>query len=226
MSDPSTDTNTKSGAPQDLQEVRLPNENMARTLPRVVHPKGVVLRVANSEDDLAVACFYHDMWADFGIDNILADDWQVQTLEFIAHARAQLDYTAFIAETLDSSVVSVTPSLEEIQQPNNENETVTASASPQILGVAACQRFAGPYPFAFVPDKRLYGYIWGVRVVPAARRQGLATLLTKACCDYLGQLGCNRVLLHASPQGRKVYEQLGFETSNEMRLELSQPTDN
>ncbi|MEM6430343.1 MAG: hypothetical protein AAF708_13965, partial [Deinococcota bacterium] len=163
MSDANTDTSS-----QDLQETLLPNESVTRRLPKVVHPKGVTLRVASREDDLTVAKFYHDMWADFDLADSLADDWQAQTLEFIAHAREQLDYTAFIAEQSDNRVPSVTPSLEEIQQKHDEDVPASASTktSSKILGVAACQRFAGPYPFAFVPAKRLYGYIWGVRVVP------------------------------------------------------------
>ena len=32
--------------------------------------------------------------------------------------------------------------------------------------------------------------------------------------------GFNRVTLHASDQGRRLYESLGFEPSNEMRLHL------
>ena len=37
---------------------------------------------------------------------------------------------------------------------------------------------------------------------------------------YLRTIGCTRALLHASPQGEPVYKSLGFETSNEMWLEL------
>ncbi|MEM7738712.1 MAG: GNAT family N-acetyltransferase [Deinococcota bacterium] len=234
---PHADASVSAGSVPNVQEIMLPNENVTRTLPKVVHPKSVTLRVAEPKDDLTVAQFYHDMWADFGIEDILAEDWQAQTLEFIAHARKHLDYNAFLAEQASNFVPSVTPSLEEVEVQQTASDTVDStdtdsapnstsnSTSVQVLAVAACQQFAGPYPFAFMPSKRLYGYIWGVRVVPDARRQGLATLLTKACRDYLGQLGCNRILLHASPQGRKVYEQLGFEPSNEMRLELTQPAD-
>ena len=90
----------------------------------------------------------------------------------------------------------------------------------EVVGSAACQVFAGLYPSVFQGDKRKYGYIWGVYVAPTARGQGVAKALTHACTDYLRIIGCTRALLHASPQGESVYKSLGFETSNEMRLEL------
>jgi hypothetical protein len=45
-----------------------------------------------------------------------------------------------------------------------------------------------------------------------------------ACRDYLRELGCHRVRLHAATQGKALYESLGFTLSNEMVLELYQPT--
>lgn len=53
-----------------------------------------------------------------------------------------------------------------------------------------------------------------------AHAQGIAKALTAACASYLKSIGCNRAVLHASPAGRPVYEQLGFTASNEMRLDL------
>jgi GNAT superfamily N-acetyltransferase len=52
------------------------------------------------------------------------------------------------------------------------------------------------------------------------RRQGIASQLTNKTIEYLKSLGCTRVILHASPFGKPVYESLGFSLSNEMRLDL------
>jgi predicted GNAT family acetyltransferase len=59
-----------------------------------------------------------------------------------------------------------------------------------------------------------------VYVVPEQRRRGLATALTRAALDYLRGIGCTHALLHASPSGRPVYTGLGFQPTNELRLEL------
>ena len=59
-----------------------------------------------------------------------------------------------------------------------------------------------------------------VHVDPAWRRQKIGEGLTRACIDHLREQGCSRVILHATPFGRPVYERLGFAASNEMRLDL------
>lgn len=53
-----------------------------------------------------------------------------------------------------------------------------------------------------------------------ARRQGVATMITRAAVDWCRNRGYDRVVLHASKEGRRVYEKIGFEPSNEMRLKL------
>jgi len=70
------------------------------------------------------------------------------------------------------------------------------------------------------PGYRRYGYIWGVYVEPDWRRRGLARQLTETTLTYLRDLACTRVILNASPSGRPVYESMGFQPSNEMRLNL------
>jgi ribosomal protein S18 acetylase RimI-like enzyme len=183
----------------------------------VVHPSGVILRAAMPEDDPTVAQFYFDMWADYDMTAMLTADWQAQTLAFIAYAREHLNFSAFIAERPpEDTIVANQPAP---YQPASYQH----GSQPEVLGVAACQHFGGLYPWVFTPEKRTHGYIWGVRVVPDARRRGIARLLVSACCDYLRELGCHRVRLHAATQGKALYESLGFTLSNEMVLELDQP---
>jgi ribosomal protein S18 acetylase RimI-like enzyme len=89
-----------------------------------------------------------------------------------------------------------------------------------VVGAAVCQLFGGLYPAILIPEVRRYGYLWGVYVAPAQRRHGLGRLLTERCIEALDALGCTHVLLHAAPPGRGVYERLGFQSTNEMRLTL------
>jgi hypothetical protein len=55
---------------------------------------------------------------------------------------------------------------------------------------------------------------------PAHRRRGLATCVLEAMLDWCRRRGIRRVTLHASAQGRPIYERMGFTQTNEMRLEL------
>jgi len=52
------------------------------------------------------------------------------------------------------------------------------------------------------------------------RRQGIARKLMQSMIDWCRQQDFISVGLHASDEGRALYEQLGFEPTNEMQLEL------
>jgi GNAT superfamily N-acetyltransferase len=52
------------------------------------------------------------------------------------------------------------------------------------------------------------------------RRRGIARELMRTMIGWCKREGFARVTLHASNHGRALYESLGFETSNEMRLKL------
>ena len=73
-----------------------------------------------------------------------------------------------------------------------------------------------PYPNVFKEKFRRNGLIWGVYTRPEHRKKGLAKKLTLTVIDYLQEIGCTRVRLHASPMGRPVYESLGFVSTSEM----------
>ena len=65
------------------------------------------------------------------------------------------------------------------------------------------------------------GLILSVWTDDAHRRRGLATAVVEAMLAWCRAQGVRRVTLHASADGRRVYERLGFAQTNEMRLELS-----
>jgi ribosomal protein S18 acetylase RimI-like enzyme len=64
------------------------------------------------------------------------------------------------------------------------------------------------------------GYIFGVSVKPKMRGRGIATALTQNCVAWLKEISVGRILLHASPFGRPIYEKMGFIPTNEMELPL------
>jgi GNAT superfamily N-acetyltransferase len=62
--------------------------------------------------------------------------------------------------------------------------------------------------------------ILNVYTDPEYRRRGIARKLMQAIIAWCKHEGFARVTLHASDEGRHLYESLGFEPSNEMRLTL------
>jgi len=64
-------------------------------------------------------------------------------------------------------------------------------------------------------------YVHSVYTEPAYRQLGLARRILSAMLDYCRDNGWPRISLHASDMGRGLYEQLGFQPTNEMRLVLA-----
>jgi GNAT superfamily N-acetyltransferase len=52
------------------------------------------------------------------------------------------------------------------------------------------------------------------------RKQGIARQIMMIILEWLKQQGFRGANLHASPEGRHLYEKLGFEATNEMRLKF------
>lgn len=64
------------------------------------------------------------------------------------------------------------------------------------------------------------GNILNVYTAPSFRRRGLARYLMQALLDWCRANQIDTVILHASPAGRSLYESMGFEATNEMRIRL------
>lgn len=62
--------------------------------------------------------------------------------------------------------------------------------------------------------------ILNVYTYPQYRRLGIGRQIMQTTIDWCKREGFARVNLHASPDGRHLYESLGFEASNEMQLKL------
>jgi ribosomal protein S18 acetylase RimI-like enzyme len=151
-----------------------------------------IISQASPQHDIIIAHHFYQLWLDNGVkENLILDDWLKITVEFIQNARRELQFQSFIAQ-----------------------------GSAEIVGSVSCQLFAGLYPSPFKLEHRNYGYIWNVYVQPDYRRQGIATKLTEMAIAHLKSLNCTKAVLHASPSGKPVYENLGFATSNEMMLNL------
>jgi len=60
--------------------------------------------------------------------------------------------------------------------------------------------------------------ILNVYTEPEFRKQGIARRIMQTSLAWVKQQGFRTVNLHASAEGRPLYEKLGFEATNEMRL--------
>lgn len=63
-------------------------------------------------------------------------------------------------------------------------------------------------------------WILNMYTEPRARQRGVARRLMQAMTDWCRSEGYGAVWLHASSAGRPLYESMGFQPTNEMRLKL------
>ncbi|MGZ4814561.1 MAG: GNAT family N-acetyltransferase [Terriglobales bacterium] len=77
-----------------------------------------------------------------------------------------------------------------------------------------------PWPGSFQQKKPRRAMILNMYVEKPYRRRGIARALMETMIDWCRQEEFGYVGLHASDEGRPLYEKLGFRPTNEMRLEL------
>jgi GNAT superfamily N-acetyltransferase len=65
------------------------------------------------------------------------------------------------------------------------------------------------------------GLVVSMWTEPAHRRRGLGKRVLAAMLEWCRARGIRRLTLHASGEGRPLYEAVGFRPTNEMRLELA-----
>lgn len=71
------------------------------------------------------------------------------------------------------------------------------------------------------PDDGRRGSIFNVYVEPSHRRRGLARELMRLALDEARRRGIRHLVLHATEDGRPLYEGLGFRPTSEMALTLT-----
>lgn len=102
-----------------------------------------------------------------------------------------------------------------LASPEGEPDTIAAGAGVQL-------RRALPHPSdpsaggVGVAEGR-HAIVLNVFTEPAWRRHGLAELLMRHILDWAREERLDRLVLHASDEGRPLYERLGFVATNEMR---------
>ena len=92
-----------------------------------------------------------------------------------------------------------------------------------IAGAGVIIRVVPPFPHRHEDGKITIaegrqGLIVNVFTEPEWRRRGIAKLLMKEIIAWSREQSLDDLVLHASDDGRALYEQLGFVLTNEMRL--------
>jgi len=75
-------------------------------------------------------------------------------------------------------------------------------------------------PHPMHPETGLRGYVLNVYVERAARRRGLARMLMQLADEEFAKRGATYAILHATEQGRPLYERLGWAGTTEMAKTL------
>jgi GNAT superfamily N-acetyltransferase len=93
-----------------------------------------------------------------------------------------------------------------------------------IGGAGAQRRLAFPHPHRFedgtvgVSEGR-HAIVLNVYTEPAWRRRGVAEALMRQVIRWAESERLDRLVLHASDEGRPLYQRLGFAATNEMRFQ-------
>ena len=159
--------------------------------PDIAGAKGIAFRRARVEDANTIAGHRVSMFRDMGHHDESA--LRLMASRFVPWVEAKLesgDYLGWLAVDDDDHVV--------------------AGAGLWLMDWPA-------HMLSFSPRR---GNIINVYTEPAFRRRGLARWLIEAALHSCKHDGIDYVILHASEQGRQLYERLGFAAGNEMRIKL------
>jgi len=100
--------------------------------------------------------------------------------------------------------------------PQNAPEKIVAGAGVTLRRVAPHPQQNSTGQFDIVSGRQ--AIIQNVYTDPEWRRQGVGTLLMKEIIAWSEKTGIASLVLHASEEGRPLYEKLGFVTTTEMRF--------
>jgi GNAT superfamily N-acetyltransferase len=117
------------------------------------------------------------------------------TAAYLSHAMPRGEYLAWIAEDTPTS------------------STVIGGAGVQLRPILPRPR-PGSDELELGPE----AIVLNVYVEPEWRRRGVGEALMRAVLTALAVRGIRRIVLHASADGRRLYERIGFVPTNEMRL--------
>ena len=162
-------------------------------------PDGFDIRLANVSDAEIIARHRVGMFHDMGlVPDYLFESYRAQCETRLREQLASGEYIGWLAHPV-------------------------ALPDKIVAGVGVQLRRTLPHPVGepggeiAIAEGR-HAIVINVFTEPAWRRRGLATLLMERLIAWARAERLDRLVLHASDEGRVVYERLGFIQTNEMRF--------
>jgi GNAT superfamily N-acetyltransferase len=157
------------------------------------------IRLATTADVELISWHRARMFQDMGeLPPDLFESFRVQWREKLQTMLDRGDYSGWLAS------------------PENEPERIVAGAGVQLREVPPHPQPDANGKIDIVSGRQ--AIIQNVFTEPEWRRRGLAALLIKRIIDWTREKGIDSLVLHASDEGRALYEQLGFIPTTEMRF--------
>jgi ribosomal protein S18 acetylase RimI-like enzyme len=159
-----------------------------------------IVRQADAADIPHLARHRAAMFRDMGqVAHPLDEALERATASYLREALPRGEYLAWVAEQ------------------NGTPATVIGGAGVQLRPILPRPRLGGPADgdLELGPE----AIVLNVYVELAWRRRGVADALMRTLLNALAARGIHRVVLHASADGRRLYERHGFVPTNEMRLD-------
>ena len=156
-------------------------------------------RIRRANDaDLDILCYHRcAMFRDMGYEDAATlDPIDTGFCEWVQPRLAQGEYLAWVAEVGDDG-----------------DSEIIAGAGLWLM----------PWPPHLVGPDKPRANIVNVYTEAAYRRRGIARQLVQTLLAWCRQEELTTVILHASEEGRGLYEELGFKTTAEMILDLTDP---
>jgi GNAT superfamily N-acetyltransferase len=163
-------------------------------MPRTL-PDDLQLRLATRDDVEMIARHRATMWVDMG--RLHADAVPTMVADTVARLGPALAEGRYVGWLL---------------APAGEPGRVVAGA-----GILLREQLPFPVEGGRAVRHGEQGLVLNVYTEPGWRRRGLAERLMRALLAWADARGLSSVVLHASDEGRPLYERLGFRGTNEMR---------
>jgi GNAT superfamily N-acetyltransferase len=157
------------------------------------------IRLATTADLELISCHRARMFVDMGeLPQEMFDSFRAQSLDALRRMFVEGKYFGWLASAKD------------------EPDKIVAGAGVQLREVPPHPQPNANGKIEIVSGRQ--AIIQNVYTEREWRRRGLAALLIKRIIDWAREQGIESLVLHASDEGRAVYQRLGFIQTTEMRL--------
>jgi GNAT superfamily N-acetyltransferase len=162
-------------------------------------PDRFQVRLATPEDAAVIAWHRARMFQDMGeLPDAVFESLRARAESVLSEALKRGEYLGWLVS------------------PASAPATIVAGAGVQLRQVLPHPR-PGPDGEIAVAEGR-HAIVLNVFTEPAWRRQGVAELLMRRILEWAAGERLDRLVLHASAEGRGLYQRLGFVATNEMRF--------